>query len=79
MRQIKIRARKSGDAESLMRELGVYSPARVGLIVAIEVDERSEAALLAVLSALEQCLLANDIRTVRLELDGRPYTMAPTT
>jgi hypothetical protein len=31
---------------------------------------------LSVLSALERCLLANDIRTVRVELDGRPYTMS---
>lgn len=78
MRELKIQARSDEDAECLMRELALYSPTRLREGVLIEVDERSEAALLAVLSALERCLRANDIRTVRLELDGRPYTMAPT-
>jgi hypothetical protein len=60
-----------------MRELAVYSPTRARRAVSIELEERSEAALLALLSALERCLLANDIRSVRLKLDGQPYTMAP--
>jgi hypothetical protein len=76
MRLLQIRALTNEDAECLMRDLAVYSPTRARRAVSVELEERSEADLLAVLSALEQCLLANDIRTVRLELDGRPYTMA---
>jgi hypothetical protein len=77
MRLLQIRARTSEDAECLMRELAVYSPSRARRAISIDVEERSEAALLAVLSAVERCLLANDIRSVRLELDGRPYMLAP--
>jgi hypothetical protein len=43
-----------------MRELAVYSPTHARRAVSIELEERSEAALLALLSALERCLLAND-------------------
>jgi hypothetical protein len=77
MRLLQIQALTDEDVECLMRELALYSPARARRSVSIELEERSQSDLLAVLSALEQCLLANDIRTVRLELDGRPYTMAP--
>jgi hypothetical protein len=77
MRLLQIRARTNEDAECLMRELAVYAPTRARRAISIEVEERSEAALLAVLSAVERCLLANDIRSVRLELDGRPYMLAP--
>jgi hypothetical protein len=58
-------------------ELAVYLPTRARSAVLIKLEERSDVDLLVVLSALERCLLANDIRSVRLELDGRPYTMAP--
>ena len=61
-----------------MRELSAYSPTRTSQAILVEVEERSETDLLAVLAALESCLLANDIRSVRLELDGRPYLLAPT-
>jgi hypothetical protein len=61
-----------------MRELSAYSPTRTPQAILVEVEERSETDLLAVLAALESCLLANDIRSVRLELDGRPYLLAPT-
>jgi hypothetical protein len=77
MRLLQIRARAYEDAECLMRELAVYSPTRAGRAVSIELEERSETDLLAVLSALETCLMANDIQSVRLELDGRPYLLAP--
>ncbi len=77
MRLLQIRARTNEDAECLTRELAVYSPTRARRAISIEVEERSEAALLAVLSAVERCLLANDIRSVRLELDGHPYMLAP--
>jgi hypothetical protein len=61
-----------------MRELSAYSPTRTPQTILVEVEERSETDLLAVLAALESCLLANDIRSVRLELDGRPYLLATT-
>jgi hypothetical protein len=60
-----------------MRELSASSPTRTRRAILVEVEERSETDLLAVLAALESCLLANDIRSVRLELDGRPYMLAP--
>jgi hypothetical protein len=77
MRLLQIRARTDGDAECLIRELAAYSPKRTHRAILVEVEERSETDLLAVLSALEKCLMANDIRSVRLELDGRPYMLAP--
>lgn len=77
MRLLQIRARTDEDAECLMRELAGYSPKRTRRAILVEVEERSEADLLAVLAVLESCLLANDVRSVRLELDGRPYMLAP--
>ena len=59
-----------------MRELAAYSPKRTRRAILVELEERSETELLAVLAALESCLMANDIRSVRLELDGRPYMLA---
>jgi hypothetical protein len=76
MRLVQIRVQKDEHAECLMRELAAYTPTRVRLNVSIEVGDRSEAELLSVLSALERCVLANDIGSVRLELDGRPYMLA---
>jgi hypothetical protein len=35
-----------------------------------------EQQLLGVLSAIDTCLSANDIRSVRVELDGKPYLLA---
>jgi hypothetical protein len=77
MRLLQIRARTDEDTECLMRELAGYSPKRTRRAIRVELDERSEVDLLAVLAALESCLLANDIRSVRLELDGRPNMLAP--
>jgi hypothetical protein len=77
MRLLQIRARTNEDVECLLRELALYSPTRAGRAISIELEERSETDLLAVLSALETCLMANDIPSVRLELDGRPYMLAP--
>jgi hypothetical protein len=77
MRLLQIRARTDQDAECLIRELAAYSPKRTHRAILVEVEERSETDLLAVLSALERCLMANDIRSVRIELDGRPYMLAP--
>ena len=76
MRLLQIRARTDEDADCLVRELVVYSPRRLKRSVLFELEERSETDLLAVLAALESCLLGNDIRSVRIELDGKKYTMA---
>lgn len=43
----------------------------------IELEERSTTDLLALLSAVETCVAANDIRSVGIELDGQKYTLAP--
>jgi hypothetical protein len=60
-----------------MRELAVYSPKRSRRVVSIELEGESQTPLLAFLSAVETCLSANDIPSVRLEVDGKPYMMAP--
>jgi xanthine dehydrogenase iron-sulfur cluster and FAD-binding subunit A len=60
-----------------MRELAVYSPKRSRRTILFEVEERSETDLLSVFTALETCLSANDIRSVRVELDGHSYMLAP--
>jgi hypothetical protein len=60
-----------------MRELAAYSPTRSRGVVVVELDERSEDDVLGVLAAVETCLRANDIRSVRVELDDRFYLLAP--
>jgi hypothetical protein len=60
-----------------MRELGAYSPMRSGRSILVEIEERSETTLLALLAAVETCLIANEISGVRLEVDGRRYLLAP--
>jgi hypothetical protein len=60
-----------------MRELAVYSPKRSRRSILLELDERSHTDLMALLAAVETCLAANNIRSVRVELDGRPYMLAP--
>ena len=77
MRLLQIRARTDDDAGCLMRELAVYSPRRSRRSILLEVEEGSQTDLLALLAAVETCLSANDIRSVRIELDGKQYTMAP--
>lgn len=77
MRVLQIRARTDEDAECLMREVAVYSPKRSSRSILIELQERTQADLLGMLAALETCLSANDIRSVRIELDGKKYTMSP--
>lgn len=77
MRLLQIRARTDEDADCLVRELAVYSPRRLRRSIDLGLDERSQTELLAMLAAVETCLSANDIRGVRIELDGRKYTMAP--
>jgi hypothetical protein len=77
MRLLQVRARNGEDADCLMRELTAYAPMRSGRSVLIEIEERSETALLALLAAAETCLTANEISGVRLEVDGHRYLMAP--
>jgi hypothetical protein len=59
-----------------MRELAAYSPTRSGRAVTVEVEERSETAVLGLLAAVETCVTANEIRSVRIELEGRSYMLA---
>ena len=77
MRLLEIRVWTDQDAECLMRELAAFGPKRRRLGIRIELEERAEAALLACLSALQACLLANDIASVRVELDGQAYLLEP--
>jgi hypothetical protein len=69
MRLLQIRARADADADCLMRELAAYPPTRSRSGIQIELEERSEADVLGVLAAVETCLSANEIRSVRVELD----------
>jgi len=75
MRLLQIRARTDEDANCLVRELAVYSPRRLRRSIQLELEQRSQTDLLAMLAAVETCLGANEIRSVRIELDGRSYTM----
>ena len=72
-----IRTRNDEDVGCLMHELSADSPKRVRLVVLIELDDDSHTDLLALLSAVETCLSANDIRSVRVEIEGKPYLMTP--
>lgn len=77
MRLLHIYARTDAEAACLMRELLVYSPSRSRRTLLIELSvDQPERQLLGLLSAIETCLIANDIATVRVELDGRPYLLA---
>ena len=77
MRLLKIRANTGADADCLMRELAAYAPTLSRRAVLVELDERSEADVLGVLAAVETCLKAHEIRSVRVELDERFYLLAP--
>jgi hypothetical protein len=76
MRQVQIRAGGNEEAECLMRELAAYSPARSGRSLRVELEDRSRTDLVALLAAVETCITANDIRSVRVELDGQAYLLA---
>jgi hypothetical protein len=77
VRPIQIRAPNNEDADCLMLELAVYSPTRSRRSILVELDERSDTDLTALLAAVETCLRANNIRSVRVELDGRAFMLAP--
>jgi hypothetical protein len=76
MRLVQLRAPNEKDAACLMRELAVYAPKRTRKAIFIEIDENSTLDLLALLSAIETCVSANEIRSVRVKLDGETYTLA---
>jgi hypothetical protein len=78
MRLLQIRVTTDADADCLMRELSAYAPTQARRAVLVEIEDRSELDVLSVLAAVETCLKANDIRSVRIELDGRSYLLAPT-
>jgi hypothetical protein len=59
-----------------MRDLAAYSPTRSRHSILIQL-EGSEADVLGVLAGVETCLGANEIRSVRVELDGSSYMLAP--
>jgi hypothetical protein len=48
-----------------------YVGSRLGSTILVEVDEGSTSDLNALLSAIEKCIGANDIRSIRVELDGQ--------
>ena len=75
MQLVQIRASDEQELDCLMRELVAYSPKRSRLCVLIELEEDSQTLLVALLSAVEACIERNDIRSVRLELDGDDYTL----
>ena len=77
MRLIQLRALNDGDVECLMRELAVYEPTRRRRSILIELDEPSTNDMLALLTAVETCVSANEIRSVQVELDGERYLLAP--
>lgn len=77
MRSIQIRAQANRDIEYLLRELAVYTPTRLRQrALLIELQGRSNTDLLALLSAIEKCVGENELRSVRLDLDGETYTLA---
>jgi hypothetical protein len=77
MRLIHIRADANEETECLLRELGAYSPKRLKQrTILIELPDGSNNELLALLSAIEKCVGENEIRSVRVELDGETYTLA---
>jgi hypothetical protein len=76
MRLVQLRAPNEDDAACLLRELAVYGPKRLRGAILIEFEEPSTSDLLALLSAIETCIAANDITSVRIELDGQKYTLA---
>jgi hypothetical protein len=75
MRLLQIRARSDEDLECLVRELPVDASRRFRRSVLIELRNRSEAEVLGLLAAVETCLNANDIPSVRVELDDHSYVM----
>jgi hypothetical protein len=77
MRLLHVRARTDADFDCLKRALDAYSPMQSKRTLLIDLEgDLSEQRLLGLLSAVETCVNANDITSVRIELDGRPYLLA---
>jgi hypothetical protein len=60
-----------------MRELSEYSPKRADGMILIELEGGLQSGLLAVLTAVEECLSGNNIRSICVEIDGQAYMMEP--
>ena len=75
MRRVRIRVRTNEEVDCLMRDLSPYTPKRARRTILVELEQRSETDVLALLSAVETCLTANDIPSVRVELDDRVYML----
>jgi hypothetical protein len=61
-----------------MRELATFTPERERQTITVGLDDGAQAAdLFAVPAAVDACLRANEIPSVRVELDGRVYMLAP--
>jgi hypothetical protein len=77
MRLLHVRARTDADFACLAQALAAYSPMQSKRTLMVDLEgDLSEQGLLGVLSAIETCVNANDIMSVRVELDGRPYLLA---
>jgi hypothetical protein len=76
MRLVQLRAPKEEDAACLMRELAVYASKRLRG----PSSSRSKSARQRICSLCcrrsKQCIAANDIRTIRVDLDGQKYMLA---
>lgn len=73
--RLTIRARNDKDVACLIADLAAYGPERVGRTVVIELGQAAHSELLAVLSAAERCLEANDIPSIKVQIDGKGYLM----
>ena len=73
--RLTIRTRDENEVACLMADLADYGPRRVGGTVVIELGQAAHSELLAALSAAERCLEANDIPSVRVQIDGKGYLM----
>jgi hypothetical protein len=73
--RLTIRTRDDNEVACLMADLASYLPERVGRTVVIELGQAAHSDLLAVLSAAERCLEANDIPSVKVQIDGKAYLM----
>lgn len=77
MRLVQIEAQTNEDVDRLLRELSAYSPRRSHRLLVIQLGADSHSELMPLLAAVETCLSANDIRSVRIEIDGNTYMMTP--
>jgi hypothetical protein len=73
--RLTIRARNDTEVACLMADLARHRPERMGRTVVIELGPAAHSDLLAVLSAAERCLEANDIPSVKVQIDGKGYLM----